>query len=291
MRALMRLLLPILGLVCLAGLALPAEARELCVSVGKPSNGWLIGGVALPGSERILVREGRNFGTPEMVQAIVEAVDRVHEKHPGAHRLVTGDLSRREGGKLSPHVSHQSGRDADIGYYFHTQVPPRWFRKATEESLDVPRTWAFVASLLEGGKVEYLFTDYRLQKLLYEHARDVAGVSDDVLRRTFSYPRGRGARVGIIRHLKGHRDHMHVRFHSPKAVANQRTYAERHGAKSLKPVAKKATVRKGWTLSRMARKYRTSVDKLRKWNKLRRGAILYPGDRLIVGWKSPMDEL
>ena len=267
------------------------EAIERCVSVGKPSNGWLIGGVALPASERILIRKGRNYGTPEMIEALVLAVDAVHEKHPGAHPLVTGDLSRKEGGKLSPHLSHQSGRDADVGYYFHTHVQPRWFRKASEDSLDVPRTWTFVASLLADAKVEYIFMDYRLQKLLYEYARDKMGHTPGDLLRHFAYPRGRGARVAIIRHLKGHRDHMHIRFHARASVANQKNYVAEHGQGSLKPVAKRATVRRGWTLSHMARKYRTSVAKLRKWNKLRQGSTIYPGDRLIVGWRSPMDEL
>ncbi|MDP6946188.1 MAG: hypothetical protein QF464_18715, partial [Myxococcota bacterium] len=71
-----------------------ARAEELCVSVGHPANGWLMGAVALPGSERLQVRDGRNFGTGETVEAILAAVDAVHEAHPGAHRLVTGDLSR-----------------------------------------------------------------------------------------------------------------------------------------------------------------------------------------------------
>ena len=287
----MRLLFPLMLLVIVLGMSPRVDAKARCVSVGKPSDGWLIGGVALEGSERILIRKGRNFGTPEMVEAIVVAVDLVHEKHPGAHRLVTGDLSRPAGGKLPPHVSHQSGRDADIGYYVHGSIPPRWFRKADEDTLDVPRTWTFVSSLMSDDKVQYIFMDRRLQKLLYAHARDHAGLDAATLSRTFSYPRGKGARVGIIRHLKGHRDHMHVRFHARQSVANQRQHVAEHGHDSLKPIAKRATVKRGWTLSHMARKYRTSVDKLRTWNKLRRGATIYPGDRLIVGWKSPMDDL
>jgi murein endopeptidase len=265
-----------------------AGAEEMCVSVGQPSNGWLMGAVMLPGSERLQARKGRNFGTREMVDAILAAVDAVHATYPGAHSLVTGDLSRRNGGRLSPHLSHQSGRDADIGYYLHTDVPPRWFRKATTETLDVPRTWTFVASLMADGKVQYIFMHYRLQRLLYEYARDVAGYSRQRLSRTFAYPRGSGAHAGIIRHLKGHRDHMHVRFHSPEAVANQERYAIAHGSDALKPVARRAKVRRGWTLSHMARKYRTTVAKLREWNSLRRGGYIHPGDRLIVGWRSPV---
>ena len=52
-----------------------AGAEELCVSVGKPSNGWLMGGVALPGSEHLQVRKGRNFGTQETVDAIAETFE------------------------------------------------------------------------------------------------------------------------------------------------------------------------------------------------------------------------
>lgn len=263
-------------------------AQELCVSVGHPAKGWLIGGVPLTDSERLQAREGRNFGTRETVDALVTAVDAVHQRFPGGHSLVTGDLSRRHGGKLSPHLSHQSGRDADVGYYLHTAVPPKWFRKATIEALDLPRTWTFVASLMADGKVEYIFMDYRLQRVLHGYARDVAGLSSKLLLRTFAYPRGKRARVGIIRHLKGHRDHMHIRFRSPRAVANVQAYAARHGADSLRPVPRHATVKRGWTLSGMARKFRTKVAKLREWNGIRRGHMLHPGDRLIVGWRSPI---
>jgi membrane-bound lytic murein transglycosylase D len=41
------------------------------------------------------------------------------------------------------------------------------------------------------------------------------------------------------------------------------------------------TVRKGETLSAIARLYRTSVDDLRSWNGLR-GAVIHPGDRLTI---------
>ena len=31
--------------------------------------------------------------------------------------MLVGDLSSEQGGKLSGHTSHQSGRDADVGFY------------------------------------------------------------------------------------------------------------------------------------------------------------------------------
>ena len=32
------------------------------------------------------------------------------------------------------------------------------------------------------------------------------------MKKIMSYPHGRGERKALIRHLKGHHDHMHVRF-------------------------------------------------------------------------------
>jgi N-acetylmuramoyl-L-alanine amidase len=43
-------------------------------------------------------------------------------------------------------------------------------------------------------------------------------------------------------------------------------------------------VRKGEFLLKIAKKYKTSVKKLKRWNKLR-GSRIYPGQRLIVGYK------
>ena len=64
------------------------------VAIGSPAGGWLVNGVRLEGTERIAVR-ATNYGTQEMVDAIRNAVDVVHAKHPGTKRLPVGDLSRR----------------------------------------------------------------------------------------------------------------------------------------------------------------------------------------------------
>ena len=38
------------------------------------------------------------------------------------------------------------------------------------------------------------------------------GVSEDTLDEIFQYPRGRGRPHGLVRHWRGHRGHLHVRF-------------------------------------------------------------------------------
>jgi hypothetical protein len=75
----------------------------------------------------------------------------------------------------------------------------------------VPRTWALIKAFVDSPDVRAVFLDYRLQKLLYEHARKQK-VSEAKLDELFQYPRGKGRAFGIIRHWKGHKDHFHVRF-------------------------------------------------------------------------------
>src|SRR5262249_5224777 len=88
-------------------------------SVGAPSAGALVNGVQMPkGDHWQLVDPGRAWGTQETVDALVHCIDRVNQRLPGAPAIAIGHLSARSGGHLSPHRSHQSGRDADVGYYY-----------------------------------------------------------------------------------------------------------------------------------------------------------------------------
>ncbi|MBM4373193.1 MAG: penicillin-insensitive murein endopeptidase, partial [Deltaproteobacteria bacterium] len=55
--------------------------------------------------------------------------------------------------------------------------------------------------------------NYEIQKLLYEHL-EKRKFKRAYLDRLFQYPRGRGAEA-VIRHVKGHHHHMHIRFVCP----------------------------------------------------------------------------
>ncbi|MEZ4470321.1 MAG: penicillin-insensitive murein endopeptidase [bacterium] len=256
------------------------------VSVGEPNRGYLVDGVALEADAHTLVRPGRNFGTLETVNAIRGAIAAVNRKFPeGTHPLVVGDLSREKGGRFPPHKSHQSGRDVDIGYY-HTDGAPQRLARVWPQTMDAGRTWALVEGLLADDQVQYMFIDYRLQAKLYEYARDVAGVPQDKLDAWFSYPQARVKRGAPIRHLKGHADHIHVRFWSPQAVANFQGYVEHFGEAVLEPVPTYYAVRRGDSLNKIAKKFRLDIKGLRKMNRLR-GNALKPGQKLVVGYRRP----
>ena len=132
---------------------------------------------------------------------------------PGGPKVHVGDISKKGGGPMPPHSSHQLGRDVDVGYVLEGKLADEArFKKATEDNLDVARTWRLIKSFIDTEQVVYVFVDYKLQQPLYEHAK-ARGASEELLDELFQYPRGRRRSHGIIRHWKGHDDHFHVRFH------------------------------------------------------------------------------
>ncbi|MBC8067806.1 MAG: penicillin-insensitive murein endopeptidase [Deltaproteobacteria bacterium] len=175
--------------------------------------GTLKSGMQLrPGKGYVVKWDGSAWGTTKTVRAIEQAVAAYKKKAPTGPKIHIGDISRKHGGKFSPHISHQHGRDVDIGYVLQgPDADETKFRHATAKSLDVPRTWALIKSFVDTDQVTYIFMDYKVQKMLYEHAES-KGVSEDTLDELFQYPRGRGRSHGIIRHWRGHSNHFHVRF-------------------------------------------------------------------------------
>jgi LysM repeat protein len=190
------------------------QSRSL--SVGAPNQGRLLDPERLPPHAGYLIREReRAWGTLETVQGIVQAFEAVRQKDPKAPRLKVHDLSLRDGGAMTDHHSHQSGRDADIAYYQRDcQGRVCGFRKIGPAELDAQRTWSLLKHWLDHDATEAIFIDYQLQAPLYRAAR-ADGASSAELRKWFQYPSGPTHPLGIVRHFPRHADHMHVRFVCP----------------------------------------------------------------------------
>lgn len=175
--------------------------------------GVLTAGVQLPSGRYYMVKHPRlSWGTGKTIRMIQQAVVNYRKNISEAPKVHVGDISKKGGGPFPPHRSHQDGYDVDMAYVFKGELAdePR-FRRADRKNLDVERTWALLKGFLDTEEVRYIFMDYELQKLVYEHAK-AQGTSEDILDELFQYPRGRGRSHGIIRHWKGHADHFHVRF-------------------------------------------------------------------------------
>ncbi len=181
------------------------------VSWGKANGGRLYNGDAMESVPGMRVRNvARAYGTKRVVNLIEAAAFDLKVHFPDAADVEVGDISYRSGGKMRPHKSHQSGRDADISY-FHKGNIETGFRDFDEETFDAVKNWHLFKTWIDSGQVEYIFVDYRLQKVLYEYAKSI-GYTEAQLDPIFQYPAGRRVATGIIRHSKGHDDHFHIRF-------------------------------------------------------------------------------
>ncbi len=176
--------------------------------------GVLTQGLQLPpGLHYVVKRPDSAWGTPHTIHAIQEAIRGYQQRNPGGPKIHVGDVSRRGGGLFPPHLSHRHGRDVDVGYVLRgDEADEERFRAAGPHNLDVARTWALLTGFIAAGSVHYVFADYGLQRLLYEHGV-AAGVAPERLETLFQYPRGRHAPHGLVRHWRGHVNHFHVRFH------------------------------------------------------------------------------
>jgi murein endopeptidase len=161
-------------------------------------------------------RPWRMYGTKSMVEAIYHVVGRVHEHFPNTHVIAIGDLSAEQGGRISDHSSHQSGRDVDIGLIFNSKPAnyPESFVVATKENLDAEATFTLIDELAATKRVQMMFLDYKVQGMLVEWAR-AHDVEEDKIDRLFQFTHGRGASDGLVRHEPNHMDHVHVRFKCP----------------------------------------------------------------------------
>lgn len=153
----------------------------------------------------------RAWGTAKTVRLLSEVLPVVARELPGTHDLRVGDLSWRGGGKIRPHRSHRKGLDADVSYFTLGDRPDYWLIQTTTRDLDLARTWRLVKALLATRQVQFIFMDYTLQRALWQHAV-TEGYSAAQLADAFQYPDTRYTRRGIIRWVRGHDTHFHVRF-------------------------------------------------------------------------------
>lgn len=254
------------------------------ISAGRAGAGVLVNGVQMPKSDQwILLDPGRAYGTAETVDALTRIIGRVNERYPGTAPLPIGHLSAQRGGHLNPHVSHQSGRDADVGYYY--QRPLGAFITATAANLDPARTWALVKAAIRETDVEMILMDRSIQRILVDYAA-LNGEDPVFLDEVFQI-RNKNARAPI-RHIKGHANHLHFRFHNPVAEELGRRLAHlisipriprRAPASPVEVAGGPGTsyaqhrARSGDTLVILAKRYGCSVEDIQRANGLRSIAL------------------
>lgn len=238
------------------------------LSLGSIYAGALVFPVQMPeGEQWSLVKSHQSWGTEETVEYITAAIAEVNRRYPDTQPLHVGDISLKRGGWFHPHHTHQSGRDVDLGFYY--KEPTRWYRRAWRGNLDVPRTWALLRALVTKSDVELIYVDRYVISEVKAHARSI-GEDEDWLRQIFQEPSATDDQP-LIRHIGGHRTHIHVRFYNPEA--------QRRGQRLHPLLAKHDMIRPpvvftdhrskgGETLHSVAKRYHTTRAGIRLFNEL-----------------------
>ncbi len=244
------------------------------VSLGTPNAGGLFNGVQMPESALWQLQDPRHaFGTAETVAALLAAIEAVARRFPNTPPLAIGHLSAEHGGHLNPHMSHQSGRDADLGFYYRDGSG--WYSRASAERLDAERVWALLEQLGGASQLELVLVDASLHATLRQTAEQ-SGAKASLIQGLFE---GIGARGPVLRHAPGHATHLHLRFRSPEARESARRLAGLAFFRRAVPVVvpeRSYKAKPGDTLARIAAQHRTTVDALRRLNGLH-GDLVVPG--------------
>jgi penicillin-insensitive murein endopeptidase len=204
-------------------------------AVGYYSDGKLEGGIALAqeseGHMRIYPRQEVRYGVQEMIDLIINSSLTFNQQFPEGERLQVGDLSKKGGGKLSNHASHQNGLDADI-IYFRVDRREEELNSESDfvesfvidgsisKNLDMERNWEYFKLLIASGRVNRIFVDQIIKDEMCRYAEQIGELESgtEVLRR--------------LRHWANHADHFHLRLECPvnsTACKPQELPPEGHG--------------------------------------------------------------
>ena len=248
------------------------------VSVGFADNGRLINAAHMAQDPAwFLQRPELAWGTQETIEALATAFRAVRLQFPDSAPARLSHIGSKDGGFLRPHRSHQSGRDADIAFFYKNDRPV-FGRVHREKLIDPRRNWALIRALITQTDVQVILVDRGIQKVLRNYALEVGEDRDWIARVFFG-------KKSIVQHAQRHRDHFHVRFYSPRSQELGRRIqpllAQRPEHNLLVH-----RVKRGQTLGSIAHLYGTTVRTLQKTNKMR-GTFLHLDQRIAVPLRKP----
>lgn len=193
-------------------------------SIGDTRDGYMINGRPLP-TPSTLIRQhpvqyerGLIYGTQNLITVLNDTAKAMHKKYPKTI-MYMGNMGAREGGDIPYSVSHNSGRDADIGFYYtddkgrfvhpgHLYKVNRQLQTRTEEgqilTFDLEKNTTLVETLLTHPKIHLQFI------FLVKHLR--TAIQKELVRR--------GASEELLNRFEqtvqvqaAHNDHFHIRIY------------------------------------------------------------------------------
>ena len=184
----------------------PARSR------GRTTSGSLENAIHLGEGPGYRLRFPRNaYGLPSVARTLKRCTARMPRRFKGTADILIGDLSRPHGGRFPPHVSHQSGRDVDIGYYLRGNVQNETMYRVRADQVDYEKSWELLACLLSEDEVVRVYIDAPIQVAMAEYLRKTRRLSERQVDRLFGAV-GEIQKDALIHHAPKHDTHIHVRF-------------------------------------------------------------------------------
>ena len=164
-------------------------------SIGLPYSGRLVDGTQLPVegpdwvtwnpvTDSVPNLPQRLYGNERTIRTILSVIGAYRTAHADAPRVLVGDISFRDGGRMEEHVSHQNGLDVDVYY---------------------PRLDRHLSAPIASSQIDR----DRAQDLL---DRFVAAGVETVF---VGYSTGLRGPSGVVVPYPNHENHMHLRFPPP----------------------------------------------------------------------------
>lgn len=196
------------------------------LSIGTVTTGFVVHDARLPvrgRHHRVLATQaarGLICGTDELVEAVQRAAASVARARPGA-LLTVGNVGRCGGGDIRWSVSHNSGRDVDLGFYLlgpdgRQHVPDNLVAldgngEAVDGEVrvrfDPARNWLMVRAFLTDPRpsVQWMFVSRSLRRILLDHAA-ASGEPPELVSRAAEV-------LAQPARSRPHDDHFHVRIY------------------------------------------------------------------------------
>jgi len=164
-------------------------------SVGVQYGGRLLHGTQLPVAgidwvtwnpvtDRTPNMRDRLYGNERTIRTLVSVIAAYRTAHPHAPRVVIGDISRRGGGPLDQHASHQNGLDVDVYY---------------------PRRDGHLSAPITTSQIDHPLAQDLLDRFVAAGAHMIF----------VGFSAGLSGPSGVVVPYPNHENHMHVRFPLP----------------------------------------------------------------------------
>ncbi len=177
------------------------------------SDQYLTDGVQLPDLPLFFTRQAPDaeWGTTEMIDAIVSATRHMRWLMPEASPVTIGDISHQRGGYQSGHMSHRGGIDADVGIYSTGAKQNLRGFDTLGSNFDVVANWALISAFLDTGNIDFILLDRAHIARLRAYTLRVGLLTEAEVEDVFPSDPHPWDRTGIVRHATNHDNHLHVR--------------------------------------------------------------------------------